>query len=690
MAAKNTNSIVTYQRRLDLEEFIKGNNLDIALLSETKLNKMHKIDIEGYDIIRTDRPNTKKGGGTAIIIQNNIPYSKVTYPSSENNSIIKYTIIKLKINRNQRLFLASIYATNKIETKQEFLNELNTIFTKLKLNDKDTYYILAGDYNARHIEFGDRTNNTRGRLLSKWERENIQQYKTKIYAPREPTYIPSNTILDIAIVDSRLQLKNLQDGKIDTLTYDSDHRAIVIEIQTELTHIPTTTAPRLLYKATKWNRFTGYLNDEYQIIIPDDRNLTKQEIDEHIDQISKHIQNAIDKKVPKADKKNKPNQYISNKIKKLHNHKSKLLTTLHAMQKTNYPASELTINYIKSLLKLTKEKIQEEIKANIEAHWTKIMNKIDYKNPDKFFPVINKVFRPRRRQEIPNIHVKKTDQNIISRSQCNLNLAIEEENEYIVTDKTDKLNIIGEYYEAVNSPRYLNTGTRFKEIIDSAINIFTTQYIADRNANKTTCNFSRENRAYKPATEMDTPKYFCSINEVCTIFKNLPNKTSVGVDKIPSIILKHLPMKIMKDYTVLFNNALNMQYFPDAWKIVKIIPILKKGKPPNRASSYRPISLTPNISKVYEAVINSRIVAQCETGKVIPDNQFGFRHQLSTVHAIHKLLSDVNAHLANNEMVGATLIDLEKAFDSVWINGLIYTLLNQPFRPSGGFAPWTP
>ncbi|CAD6245424.1 GSCOCG00013698001-RA-CDS [Cotesia congregata] len=59
-------------------------------------------------------------------------------------------------------------------------------------------------------------------------------------------------------------------------------------------------------------------------------------------------------------------------------------------------------------------------------------------------------------------------------------------------------------------------------------------------------------------------------------------------------------------------------------------------------------------------------MTRADENKIIPDNQFGFRARHSTVHAINKFSSDINRHL---------LIDLEKAFDSVWLNGLIYVLI---------------
>lgn len=67
------------------------------------------------------------------------------------------------------------------------------------------------------------------------------------------------------------------------------------------------------------------------------------------------------------------------------------------------------------------------------------------------------------------------------------------------------------------------------------------------------------------------------------------------------------------------------------------------------------------------------------TNDVIPPNQFGFKANHSTTHAISKFSSDVNYYLHNNQIIGTVLIDLEKAFDSVWNKGLIHKMKNYNF-----------
>ncbi|OXU25216.1 hypothetical protein TSAR_003007 [Trichomalopsis sarcophagae] len=68
----------------------------------------------------------------------------------------------------------------------------------------------------------------------------------------------------------------------------------------------------------------------------------------------------------------------------------------------------------------------------------------------------------------------------------------------------------------------------------------------------------------------------------------------------------------------------------------------------------------PNISKIFESLLNNNITEHCIINNIIPDEQYDFKFKHSTVHAIN--LTDTTKHLNNHEMVATGLIDLEKAF----------------------------
>ncbi|XP_044578967.1 uncharacterized protein LOC123261439 [Cotesia glomerata] len=615
IAEINVNSIVKLQRRLDLSKLIDEHDLDITLVTETKLSPRHKLQMDGYNIIRTDRPGPNRGGGTAIVIRNDIDYNTLSHPNSANNKIIEYTLIKIKLSKNRHLIVGSLYATTKLESKQVFLDELDTLFLNLNLNNNNNnYYLIAGDFNARHRELGDRVNKTRGRWLVNWDKENSITYRSKIHTAHEPTFTSkgSESYLDLCIADSRLNLVNLINNKLKKLNYDSDHRGILIDLNLQKLEINSQSVEShtsSLYKKTKWKKFTKHINDNYSIEIPHDRNLNIAEIDEYIEQLNEAIITSIEKIVPKNTAQPKNNYYITNRLVKLHKQKSQLLTLLHKEKKSN-TANHHLIKNIKIKIEAIRSKIQLEIKANIENHWEKICKKVNHRDHTKFFPIINKVFRPRERSHMPNLSIKEENSHLIDRCDIKKDDLNKTNNEYIIEEVADKINIIGAFYETINSPKYLNANTRTKEVADRTVQELEQRLARDTEENKTITVFSQENRAYAPNNNDDN--YFCTVLRLEKILKRLPNKTSAGVDDITSIVLKHLPTVMIRDYSTLFNNALN-------------------------------------------------------------------RYQHSTVHAINKLLSDVTSHLAQDDIIGATLIDLEKAFDTVWLAGLIYILTKNKF-----------
>ncbi|CAK1544722.1 unnamed protein product [Leptosia nina] len=119
------------------------------------------------------------------------------------------------------------------------------------------------------------------------------------------------------------------------------------------------------------------------------------------------------------------------------------------------------------------------------------------------------------------------------------------------------------------------------------------------------------------------------------------------------------------------NAMLRLQYFPDLWKISEIIMIYKAGKPANEKTSYRPISLLPTISKLFEKILLDRIMPYLVERKIIPDHQFGFRRQHGTIEQVHRVCEYIRSTLEQKEYCSAAFLDVQQAFDRVWHKGLL-------------------
>jgi hypothetical protein len=94
--------------------------------------------------------------------------------------------------------------------------------------------------------------------------------------------------------------------------------------------------------------------------------------------------------------------------------------------------------------------------------------------------------------------------------------------------------------------------------------------------------------------------------EVETLIDNLQPKTSSGHDNISSKLLKTIKTELVKSLTLIINQSINTGIFPSKLKLAKVIPIYKKD---DKAllNNYRPISLLPAISKIFEKVMHNQL-----------------------------------------------------------------------------------
>ena len=116
------------------------------------------------------------------------------------------------------------------------------------------------------------------------------------------------------------------------------------------------------------------------------------------------------------------------------------------------------------------------------------------------------------------------------------------------------------------------------------------------------------------------------IHEINRIICNMKPKSSCGIDKISSNLLKQLNVDnvISTPLSVIFNKSIQEGVFPNAMKIAKVIPVYK-AKEKNILNNYRPISLLPVVSKVLERLIFERVYDFLKHNDILAHNQYGFQ-----------------------------------------------------------------
>jgi len=150
--------------------------------------------------------------------------------------------------------------------------------------------------------------------------------------------------------------------------------------------------------------------------------------------------------------------------------------------------------------------------------------------------------------------------------------------------------------------------------------------------------------------------------ELVKIIKTMAIKNSSGPDLLSNRMLKREMYAFSKLLKPLINESISQGIFPEVLKEANVIPVYKKG-PKNNLDNYRPISLLPVLSKVYEKVLNSQITKIIDNG-FIDENQFGFRQGHSTEDAVIKFVDKIEKELSKKNNVASVFIDVSKAFDS--------------------------
>ena len=114
------------------------------------------------------------------------------------------------------------------------------------------------------------------------------------------------------------------------------------------------------------------------------------------------------------------------------------------------------------------------------------------------------------------------------------------------------------------------------------------------------------------------------------VITNLDLPKASGPDCIPVVVPKNCDPELSYILAELFNKCLKESCFPDCWKVSPVVPVFKNVGERSTAKNYHPLSILSVVSKVFEKLVNNRIVDQLEKCGLFSDFQYGFRSSRST------------------------------------------------------------
>ena len=136
---------------------------------------------------------------------------------------------------------------------------------------------------------------------------------------------------------------------------------------------------------------------------------------------------------------------------------------------------------------------------------------------------------------------------------------------------------------------------------------------------------------------------------VAKIINQLKNKSSYGHDGISNILIKQSQQFLTKSLTLIISQCLRSGCFPYQLKLSKVRPVYKSSDT-KMFNNYRPISLLPSMSKIFQYVIFHQTMAYFNDNKLLCSNQFGFRPKRSTELAALKLINHLIFELEKKQL----------------------------------------
>lgn len=278
----NANGLLRH--RDELQVILNIEKIDICLISETHFTSESFFQIENFKVYHTMHPSNTARGGSAILIRNNIRHHEEEKYATNHLQATSVSILSTK----QTITVTAIYNPPRFSiSTDEYLSFFRTL---------NHHFIIGGDFNAKHTQWGSRLTTTKGRELY----QAAVNYGCKFVSTGKPTYWPTDIGKTPDLIDFFV-LKNISSNYLDInegCYLNSDHSPIILTLSEYI--IKKEYPPSLTNKLTDWRYFNTLLTNMISLNVP---LKSTEQIEDEVQNFTEIIQEAAWKSTPKMKHK---------------------------------------------------------------------------------------------------------------------------------------------------------------------------------------------------------------------------------------------------------------------------------------------------------------------------------------------------------------------------------------------------
>lgn len=516
-------------------------------------------------------------------------------------------------------------------------NPLLPINTILRIFRRQEPVIFAGDLNARHYVFNNNNNNRAGEILNNL----IRTGSTIHIGPEFKTYVTPRACgtPDIVLTNNKFT-HNIQisPGPLTT----SDHLPILMKISASPIQIPI--APRYDFNKANWDNFEREL---LTFTMPDLNNRPTTDIDIQLERWFTAISKAMDNNIPIIRYRTLPHTRITEEIKLL----QRTFSNIHEKAR-----EQGWTPLLRNTAKVLQNNIRQTMKENQDKLWEDLLRNTDreYRNPEVFWKQIKRLMG--------------TNTNSIT---------------YLLDPNGNKLT--SPEQQANEFRRHLERTFNISEA-ENADFCMDTQREVDNYLRNSEQHRSYDNINLNRLDGNNPLLVPITRNVIIGKIRSFKNKKAPGHSKINKQVMQKIPLNMLDTLKDILNAALSAGYFPAKFKHAIIKMLLKQGKTNVHTINYRPISLLETAGKVYEKILNDRLLTFLRTNNHNNKYQHSYQKNRGTITAIALTYQDIAASQQERFQCNIIFRDVKKAFDKVWHSGLMFKIcrlgMPRPFTAS--------